>query len=399
MLLKAAAAESKGLSFPEWTETLKQSFGESLESMPVQEDSIQLITCHGAKGLEWDTVIIPFMFRKISRRGSSYPYVYDDKRKQTTTVVFGKDWLDEKDEEHIKTGLAHENQRLLYVAMTRARHSLVFADDSTLFLSQKDSFATCLDITEKAQPETWAALPREITAISADLKPGVTVEKETEIIPAQHGIEAIGKPLSSQSIEKALKHANKFPHRILPHSLAEHGNQAEPEKERDIDPEWTTGTGNTALRYGLWWHSLFAKINCKHKESWNNSFEAELKSSPLPERARKEWTLFLDSEIAETLSMPNLVIHTEIPFLTPLSDDQCVEGFIDLAAFEPKKNEWLVLDWKTNEIDASALDELQRVYEPQLREYAEAIRTIVGQGASVKSALYSTSCGKVVYIT
>jgi ATP-dependent exoDNAse (exonuclease V) beta subunit len=90
-----------------------------------------------------------------------------------------------------------------------------------------------------------------------------------------------------------------------------------------------------------------------------------------------------------------LVIHVEAPLLRPLPDGACEEGFIDLAAFDPAKGSWLVLDWKTNLVGAEELPHLLRFYAPQIREYVEAIRAATASG-DVAGGLYSTACGKLL---
>jgi ATP-dependent exoDNAse (exonuclease V) beta subunit len=387
LLAKAAEAEADGLSFPDWTELLRQACEDPLEAPPTREEAIQLITCHAAKGLEWDAVIIPFMCRPIMTSPNNYPYVYEDKRSRKSTMVFGKDWLDEDDSDRIKRGIVQENQRLLYVAMTRARNTLVLMDDESLFGWKKDTFVACLGISADKVPPAWRNM-------DSSLSPPTDMPPESSSLNNEKQV--LRPPITAKTLASAVAHASAFPARILPYSLARHILDAEPEHDRNRDPEWESEAGETAKRYGIWWHGLMEKLDWKKKPSWNSLFEAERHHCPIPERAAREWPLFLKSDIAGTLASPTVLVQVEVPFLRPREDGQCVEGFIDLVACDEAHQKWIVLDWKTNLIEESRLGELWQIYEPQIKEYVDAIRLAAGPKATIASCLYSTCCGKIV---
>jgi ATP-dependent exoDNAse (exonuclease V) beta subunit len=76
---------------------------------------------HKSKGLEWPIVVLPYLFRPFDPHGISYPYFFDRR------VV-----LNETSPEAIRASAYRraEYERLLYVGMTRAKHTLVLVDDS-----------------------------------------------------------------------------------------------------------------------------------------------------------------------------------------------------------------------------------------------------------------------------
>jgi len=383
---KAAAAEAEGMSLSDWAQALKQLADDPLDPPAVRDDAIQLITCHAAKGLEWDAVILPFMGRSITTAANEYPFVYENKLNRRSTMVFGKDWLDPDDTTRIKRGLAQEHQRLLYVAITRARHTLVLVDDMALFGWKKDSFAACLGMTEGKAPTAWATLSPSLQPSSAAGQPEPPAAKPAPA-PA---------PVTKRIGASATARAREFPARILPYSLARHDFDAEPELDKTRDPEWESANGETAKRYGTWWHGLMERLDWKGSDTWAPAFESALPYCPIPERARREWPLFLKSEIARTLAAPSLRVQVEVPFLRTQSDGRCVEGFIDLVACDVERGDWLVLDWKTNHIEAAHLNELWEIYEPQVAEYVATVRLAAGPTATIRSCLYATACGKTI---
>ena len=95
--------------------------------------SIQCYTCHKAKGLEWDTVILPFFYRPIRHAPPRYPLLYNNH------ILWHK-------YEHILNqdrilSQKRELQRLFYVACTRAKKHLIFIDDANLWKKETGTFS------------------------------------------------------------------------------------------------------------------------------------------------------------------------------------------------------------------------------------------------------------------
>jgi exodeoxyribonuclease V beta subunit len=86
------------------------------------DNAVKLVTIHRSKGLEYGVVFCPFLFRSAEQRrgGDEEVLFHDSTSRQLTRDLGSAEW-----EAHrrlaIKERLA-ENIRLLYVALTRARH-------------------------------------------------------------------------------------------------------------------------------------------------------------------------------------------------------------------------------------------------------------------------------------
>src|SRR3989440_2410862 len=130
LLSAAAAAEPQQSSLADFALTLRRNFDKIRETEPAETDAIQLITAHNAKGSEWDAGIGPFLAGE-ARLGAAgaYPRIISDEQAQVAV-----DYTDVAEvKEQLELIQRQEMERLLYVALTRARHTLVFALDSDFF--------------------------------------------------------------------------------------------------------------------------------------------------------------------------------------------------------------------------------------------------------------------------
>jgi ATP-dependent exoDNAse (exonuclease V) beta subunit len=196
--------------------------------------------------------------------------------------------------------------------------------------------------------------------------------------------------IGENEIAPALRNAGDFPKRILPSSFV---TRRSDEKWRlDREPEWREpAPGSGAIAYGKWWHDLMQSLPWRHAGAREERFAAAVQSSPNPVRSAREWRLFSESHLAQQIMAPGSIIHAEMPLLWRKSDHECVEGVIDLAIFAPGKGEWLIVDWKTDDVDASAASSLRAAYGGQLAAYVEAIAAITQLNA--RGGLYSTCAG------
>src|SRR5205814_8791943 len=104
------------------------------EIRPSRPDAIQLITSQKAKGSEWQAVIVPFLTRDVRSASPRYPRLLKIREKAGETIVLldGSDVTEEIDE-LLERENRQEMERLLYVALSRAQHTLVLAFDNELF--------------------------------------------------------------------------------------------------------------------------------------------------------------------------------------------------------------------------------------------------------------------------
>lgn len=134
LLLKTAfQTQQKGQSWFAFETYLRPYLHlEAEEEVEIQSDALQGFSCHKAKGLEWETVVLPFFYRPIHPPSASYPRVV---RNQFLWRAEDAKEMGDFDE------YRRECQRLLYVACTRAKQHLWVLQDAALWESEKKSFS------------------------------------------------------------------------------------------------------------------------------------------------------------------------------------------------------------------------------------------------------------------
>lgn len=400
LLMRAARAEEDGLTLAEWAESLRDGFGCARDGEAVRPGAVQLITCHKAKGLQWDCVVLPFLCRPVRPWGGGYPRVVPLGATEVPAVVFARGDLGEAREGALRRGEAQEMQRLWYVAITRSRNTLILADDREVFARRSGSFFEHSGFSGGAAAEAFDSLPIALPEAEA----------------GRAAATADAGPAGREPLEidwgAALRAAGEFPRRRLPHALAEAGvgpRDAEPEAALaalpagDAPPEWTSAAADEAADYGIWWHALMEQLPWRDGlDEWRQCFEGCIASCPDRQRGEREFELFLKSDFVRSLPAAGRRFHAELPFLWRDAEWSCIEGVIDLVIWDPAHDKWIVVDWKTNRVAEGALADLAERYRPQLGAYAAAVRALAPgarEGAPVEAFLYATAPGRALAIT
>jgi ATP-dependent exoDNAse (exonuclease V) beta subunit len=384
LLAQVDERAAQGATLSELARELRDSLGEiSPAGEEIRDGAVQLYTWHKSKGLEWQTVIVPFIFRSFGDKPTSYPRVI---LRAGQEIVY----RDSADYEAGAKALVEERarqqfQRLLYVACTRPKHTLLLIDDEVVFEDAKPVFsygaAKLLRIDEEPARAVWRALPAEIHPRPPAAR---ATAAAPELIPPYPALEP-------EDVAAALVRARDIPERITPHALAHRPPpEAEPEAAAERDEP---SPDSPAILYGTWWHETMETLPwTRPREAWDAHLGEAIRNSPQPERARREWEILRGSEFARWLAEPGRIIHRELPFLWPV-DTRCIEGVIDLAVFSPAEGRWRVVDWKTNRTDAASL---LAIYRGQVQAYVDAVRALLD--APVEGGLYLTATGELTLL-
>jgi ATP-dependent exoDNAse (exonuclease V) beta subunit len=400
LLSAIASAEAQKNSLADIALSLRRNFDKIRETEPAESDAIQLITAHKAKGSEWDTVIVPFLAReaRLAPTGA-YPRVIPGEQPQ---IAF--DYSDVADvKERLERIQRQEMERLLYVALTRARHTLVFALDADFFRGSKGQVHSDTQLkwlkadTGEPNAEIIAAAPEE--ASPCDETAGRQRDLKPESVP--ESLSAL--QLETGWIDIARQKAGTIIETVSPSQLApmEEASPEIPSTEEwiEIEPELRPPRiDNPATRYGIWWHDFVEQISWRPvANDWEPIFDRNIIASPDPARSKREWRLLRkQTESSDGLAnrlRDTSLVRQEMAFFWRVNG-KSLEGIVDLALFNQKENEIFILDWKTNRIAADKIDMLRDLYLPQMAAYWQAISNLTN--ARVRAAIYSTATGRLI---
>jgi ATP-dependent exoDNAse (exonuclease V) beta subunit len=388
LLAEAAEAEANGMILAEFAEYLRNDFASSRAvRFSADDNAIQLITSHKAKGSEWQAVIVPFLAREQRPPSPPYPHFVKSPVDGELIIAFRKEDKSKDLKDAIERARQQELERLLYVATTRARHTLVVVLDQEIFSNSEGKLPRTAQLRRLIRGKDFYSgeFDQHSSTIDELLKPSAIVENA----PQRNGAEI--EPLSSGELKRAAKRASEFVRKITPSAL---------DSEVPAQVQTRSRLDTLATLYGRWWHKFFQRLDWKDGiDSAQKLFEKELPVSPDAKAAVKDWSatrrnLFSDATIARFLASDETLFHAEFPFSWRRNDRSVLEGLIDSIMINRKARRCLLLDWKTNDVSPSDVEIFRETYRPQLTAYWKAVTEITG--LEVEAGLFSTALGRLL---
>ena len=383
LLAQAAEAEANGTTLAEFAELLRNDFTtERTVRFAADDNAIQLITSQKAKGSEWQAVIVPFLARDLRVPPPRYPDLV--KSPESGDLLIALSAAEKSKELKKALELAHEQEieRLLYVAATRARHTLVLVLDQEIFATTQGNLQKGAQLRRLVRGAD--VYQGEFEKISSTIEEIAEAEVRK---PAATRAPAKIERLTSRELGRATQHASTFVISVTPSAF-------------DLEPaEWSTARSrldNPATLYGHWWHRFFQRMDWKAGiEAAETLFTSHLPTSPEPRSAKKDWSairrnLFRDPAIMPYLQQAETRFYREFPFSWRIGEGAVVEGFIDSLMIDDSAKRALVVDWKTNRIQKS--EELRKRYRPQIAAYWKAVSEITKY--EVEAGIFATSTGE-----
>jgi ATP-dependent helicase/nuclease subunit A len=374
-----ASEELRVRNYLEVLETLNDAGAREGEASAEAQGSVQLMTIHKAKGLEFNVVVMAAAGRR-TRSSSKLAYLFEE-----LGVAFKLDpppmlynlakHLDQDQDEK-------EKLRLMYVALTRTKRKLIISSHAT---PNKDG-----DLTFTA----WAKeLVVAIGLTSHDFhQAGVEpFEHTTEhnyplrvwCLWDDHPLPGINLP--GLAVEK-IPQTNLRP---LYQPVEDRGIQPEKDDEEDaVDPSSWRGTDQDAELPGV----VLGKLVHKALHRWcfpgdprlDALLEQEALQAGLVSKIQRTHALEQAIQILERLYQhpiwaqidASVERHHELPYATQLGN-RTENRYIDLL-FQ-NGNSWQIIDFKTDPISSTEYrEELILRYSPQVQRYQRAVKQLLG---------------------
>src|SRR5258707_11860208 len=388
LLAQAAEAEADGLILAGFAEQLRNDFmSPRAVRFSADDNAIQLITSHKAKGSEWQTVIVPFLARELRLPSPRYPDFVRSPADGELIIAFAKQDKSKDLKDAIERAQQQELERLLYVATTGARHSLVVVLDQEIFSNSEGKLPRTAQLRRliRDKDSYSGEFDQHSSTIDEVLEPSPTVGRA----PQKNGVEI--ESLTSRELKRAAKRASEFVRKITPSAL---------DSEVPAEVRTRSRLDNLATLYGRWWHRFFQRLDWRGGiGSAQELFDKELPISPDAKAAAKDWNstrrnLFNDASSARFLASDETLFYSEFTFLWRRNERSVLEGLIDSIMINRKGGRCLLLDWKTNEVSSSDAEIFRARYRPQLAAYWKAVGEITH--LEVEAGLFSTTLGRLL---
>jgi ATP-dependent exoDNAse (exonuclease V) beta subunit len=393
LLTQAATAEAKKTTLESFAADLQTGFHSPRDVRSARADAVQIISSHKSKGSEWEAVILPYFARGVTVRRPPYPRLLRDPRTAETIAALDNSDIDDDLKTVLDKQDEQELERLLYVALTRAKHTLVIVDDRTLFSTQKgqpqskSQARLLLCGSGGSNAGVFDRLPTMPTACLQTARhqaDNATVRSQDTIAP----LVKVPAKILPRSRERAAVFLKRNPSALAEAALAE----TDPAAQLALNAQ-PPSAPNSGQLYGTWWHGFVEHVDWSATPAdWDATFQEHIPHSPDAERSLREWTLLRqqltnDSDLARLLVAPGTLAHAEMPFLWAMNDRECLDGIIDLAIYDRSADCWTILDWKTNRVPPSRAH-----YRPQLSAYWKAASEMLQR--PIAAGLYITKTGK-----
>ncbi len=368
-------------------------FGRTLETLfaspaPAQDNPVQIMTMHKAKGLEFDHVLLPGLDRKpsaYSRRlvfwiphGNDLLLAPMEDKEDTGSEIYG--FLSRLDEK--KNGF--ETLRLLYVAATRAKKQL------HLFGHVRGKGNPDID---SWKPDRRSLLARLWPHIGEDW---ISWLLRNPNLPDE--APAVEAPVAAAHRIRRLPHPVEFPE---PHPAVHAGRVSEISEKSGDEGEFVW-RGSEARCLGNVLHLCLQKMAQGEMEAWSGDNlkgqagklrTALLAQGMAPDKieqavdtAMQALRKVVQDERGRWILTPHTDAHSEYP-LTGFLKGRFVSVQIDRTFVDENDRRWIV-DYKTGspeklEKHKAQLDQ----YKAQLNQYVELIR-LKGETRPIHKALY-----------
>jgi ATP-dependent helicase/nuclease subunit A len=388
LIAQAAGAEANGMILPGFAEQLRNDFASPRAvRFSADDNAIQLITSHKAKGSEWQAVVVPFLARDLRTPSPRYPDFVKSPADGELIIAFGNQDKSKDLKDAIERAEQQQLERLLYVATTRARHTLVVVLDQEIFSSSDGKLLKTAQLRRLIRDKDFYSGEFDQHSSTID-----DVHQSSPIVEHASQKNAFEiEPLTNDELKRAAKRASEFVRKITPSAL---------DSEVPEDVRIRSRLDTLPILYGRWWHKFFQRLDWKGGiDSAQKFLEKELPTSPDPKAAIKDWNatrpnLFSDATIAGFRASDETLFHAEFPFLWRRNNRSVLEGLIDSIMIDRKAGRCLLLDWKTNDVSPGDVGIFRETYRPQLAAYWKAVTEITG--LNVQAGLFSTALGHVL---
>ncbi len=381
LLTLALKASENSTTIHHFIHTLIRDNPEIRQSVAPSDNVVRLMTVHGSKGLESPIVILPDTI-KSARDGKPASIFWPDDT-DAPLPIFVPRAQDRPDDiphvlEHVRAADRAEEQRLLYVALTRAQDWLIVAgadrplrSDITWYDTVLNSIKACANLPGYRVEESGTDGPLHIFESAQTALPDRARKDEKEILSPSTPDIPERPPL------KILKDTLKKP--LIPEPTPARPYRADPAHMTLLATSPLLSINDpTRFARGLITHKLLEILPNLPKTTWEETIKTYL--------TKRSDILSKDIQSNITQSVLNILhhpdykdlfhqnSHAEVPITGILPNGRLIAGQIDRLIITPTHIH--ILDYKTDFTIPKTPDQIPQAYLDQMRTYRDLLRTL-----------------------
>ena len=374
---------------------------------PANENAVQIVTIHKSKGLEYKVAMLANAGKNFNMNNTETHILLSKE------LGIGLDCFDEITRQKEKTiakeaiklsqtkAEVEEEQRLLYVALTRAINKLyvIYSKDKkdlkTTFPERKYSFADWFDEFVVSYSEDDKNLFNLVCPNAEDLITLSEVANKQEVVFGAPNTQQVAQLKESLNKKYFNELATQTSQKTSVTEIASGYHESEEVFER-----YNHITETSSLSKGNAYHKLMQHIDffANTEEKLNKNIQSLLNSGKITQNelalinTKAILKLLTNQEFANIVSSGKVLREKEFFMDIGQREVQIVQGVIDLAVIGQNK-EGLILDYKTGNF--SQRDKLNQ-YKTQINLYAEACKRAFGL-EKIKKAIVAIEQGQIYY--
>ncbi len=336
------------------------------------DDSVRILTIHGAKGLEFPVTVVSGLTTQLSRPARGPTLAFPPGRPPAIRLRAGvesggfEQWqpIDEQMDEH-------ERLRLLYVACTRARDHLIVS--LTRLAESKRLTAASILATAGAAGAGAVKLSAAGRASASRVGlPSPPVEEAPAALPDRADWLAERETALARASAPEAVSATR-----LARSAAEADDPGLDKAEPDLElPPWKKGRYGTAVGRAV--HAVLQTVDLATGEGLDELARAQAAAEGVTSRHRVVASLVRAGLATEAARTAAAGPHWRELWVAAPVGGRLVEGYIDLLYRDPA-GQLVVVDWKTDHIEGDDAAALLDRYRLQGAGYAAAVAAVTGE--------------------
>ena len=381
LLSDALASEELSVrNYLEMLKTLNDAGAREGEASAEAQGAVQLMTIHKSKGLEFNVVVLAAASRQ-TRSSSELAYLFDELgvafKLDPPPMLYNLAKALDKDQNDM------EQLRLMYVAMTRAKHKLIISGHATPNKDDDLSFGAWA----KELVQAAGLVPQDFHQAGAEPFEHLTDNlSPLRVWCIQDGHPVTGVPLPVPT-EVHLPEINQRP-LYKPLQAPKHEPEEEDDKESVIDPLSWRASGKDEELSGI----VLGKLVHKALHRWcfpgdphlNRLLKDEALRAGLVSQNQLEHAIHQAVVLLERLRQHPLWTridtaserYPELPYAIQFGA-RMESGYVDLLYHDG--GGWEIIDFKTDLIfTVGRREDLIRKYTPQVQRYRRAVKQLLG---------------------